>query len=67
MVELRGDGFFQSSRSNDAGSIVFDHVPDGVYKVLASHRDYERLEESLDLVGGQGRTVRWLSLQLLAP
>jgi len=62
-VEVRGGARYASSRTQDSGQAVLRFLPDGEYELSARREGYEPFTEPLQLQGGQGELVRWVTLQ----
>ena len=61
-VELSGEGRVRNGTSNDAGLVVLENLPDGSYSVRAIHEGFAELVEPVELSGGLGEHLVWLTL-----
>lgn len=64
-VDLRSESHFATGSSNSQGIVVLDHVPDGTFNAHASRRGYRDLDQPIELYGGEGYSVQWLTLEPL--
>lgn len=63
LVELRGGpAHFAHGRTNENGLVLLEHLPDGTYTLTATRAGGPPHVEELELFGGSGRLVRWVTL-----